>query len=178
MDHDRQQGDLLIRPWREGDAPGLHRAVRASLTVMSEWLPWAHGGYGLRDAEAWVAYSLDAWAEGSAFPMAIVNARTGEILGGTGLSEVDRATGTANLGYWVCARHHGRGIATRAAALAADLGLTALGLRRIEVRVLPGNAASLRVARKLGARHEGLATARVRYGAGWADAEVFVIARG
>jgi RimJ/RimL family protein N-acetyltransferase len=178
MDHDRQQGDLLIRPWRAGDAPGLHRAVRASLTVMSEWLPWAHGGYGLREAEAWVAYSLGAWADGTAFPMAIVNARTGEILGGTGFSDVDRANATANLGYWVSARHHGQGIATRAAALAADIGFTDLALRRIEVRVLPGNAASLRVAHKLGARPEGLARASVRHGEAWVDAEVFALERG
>ena len=68
--------------------------------------------------------------------------------------------------------------AATAAALAADIGFTDLGLRRIEVRVLPGNAASLRVARKLGARPEGLARASVRHGDAWVDAELFALERG
>lgn len=68
-----------------------------------------------------------------------------------------RASGTeAALGYWLVPAARGAGLAGTAARLLCDYGFGTLGLRRIELEIRPGNAASHPVAERLGAVHEGL----------------------
>ena len=50
----------------------------------------------------------------------------------------------------------GRGIATRAARLAAEFGVRWVNLLRAEIVVAVGNKPSLRVAEKCGAKREGV----------------------
>ena len=75
------------------------------------------------------------------------------IVGGV---ELQRLGGDdVNLSYWVAAAWRGRGIATRAAAMALDYAATAMAAKRAVIKVLEGNAASLAVARHLAARQVG-----------------------
>ena len=147
-------GGIAIRPLAPGDAPALHAAVRGSLASLSQWFPWAHPGYALADAESRIAHCLAARGNGEEFAFGIF-AADGELLGCTGLNQVDRAHRSANLGYWVGEAHRGRGMATNAAARVAAIGFGELGLVRIEIVTLPDNLASQRVAGKLGAVREG-----------------------
>lgn len=142
---------IAVRPFVADDAASLHRAVRASLGSLSYWLPWCHPDYSLDDARQWVAQCAAGWARGTAFAMGIFDA-SGEVLGGVGLSEVDRAARTANLGYWVGDAHRGRGVATAAARRAARIAFDELGLARLTIAALSHNVASQRVATRLGAR--------------------------
>lgn len=145
---------VQIRPWRMEDADTLHRLVRTSHASLSAWLPWCHADYGLEDARSWIEYSLAGWQARNAFPFAVVDGDDQTLLGSAGLSRLDIAQGIANLGYWVGAPFVGQGIATGTARQVVRFGFDDLGLRRILVRVLPGNHASLGVARKLGAKYE------------------------
>lgn len=58
------------------------------------------------------------------------------------------------IGYRLARASWGQGYATEAARLARDHAFDALGLRRVIALVDPGNKASIRVAEKLGMRHE------------------------
>ncbi|MFT3896563.1 MAG: GNAT family N-acetyltransferase [Thermomonas sp.] len=145
---------FLLRPLAAGDAAALHAAVRDSIASLSRWFPWAHAGYALSDAEARVAHCTAARARGEEFAFGIFDA-DGELLGCVGLNQVNRAHRSANLGYWIGEAHRGHGLATDAARQVAATGFGELGLVRIEVVALPGNAASQRVAEKLGATREG-----------------------
>ena len=80
---------------------------------------------------------------------------TGRYLGSCGLCPVEREHATAGLGFWVRTSDTGRGVATAAARLVADAGFEHLGLNRIELLIAVDNAASRRVAEKLGAAYEG-----------------------
>ena len=145
---------MRIRPWQAEDADALHRLVRDSHASLSRWLPWCHPDYGLADARSWIERSLVSWQARSAFPFAVVEGDAGSLLGSAGLSQFDPAQGIANLGYWVGTPFVGRGIATDAARHVVRFGFDELGLRRILVRVLADNHASLAVARKLGAQYQ------------------------
>jgi ribosomal-protein-alanine N-acetyltransferase len=59
------------------------------------------------------------------------------------------------VGYWVDRAVAGRGVTPTAVALVAD-EVFGRGLHRLEINIRPENAASLRVAEKLGAQREGL----------------------
>ena len=167
---------MEIRPFAAGDAPALHAAVRASIASLSYWFPWCRENYSLADAEARVEACIAAWRDGSEHPFAIFE--DGRLLGCVGLNRIDRGAHSANLGYWIGEAHRGRGLATRAAAWAADYGFRELGLGRIEIVALPQNVASLRVAEKLGAVREGLVPGRIEFQGHPADAVLFRLSPG
>lgn len=172
-----QQNDIVVRPLAADDTSSLYRAVRSSVASLSYWLPWCHADYSLADAEKWVAHCLASWEQQSEFPLGVFNV-AGELLGGTGLTHVDRGHNLANIGYWVGDAHRGRGVATVAARLAAQLGFDALGFTRLEIVVLPQNHASQRVAEKLGAMREAEARNRVLFQGRPATAIVYSLVPG
>ena len=145
---------FLVRPLSAGDAPALDTAVRASIASLSHWFPWAHAGYALPDAEARIAHCIAARGRGDEFAFGVFDGD--RLLGCVGLNRIERAHRCANLGYWIGEAHRGRGIATEAARQVAATGFCELGLVRIEIATLADNAASQRVAAKLGAVREGL----------------------
>ena len=100
----------------------------------------------------------------------------GSLLGGGGLSKIDRTHRVANLGYWVRSDSVRHGIATQAARQMAEYGIRDLGFKRLEIVVLPENDASIRVAQKLGAIDEGIVAGKAQLGGHWVDARVFSLA--
>lgn len=85
---------------------------------------------------------------------------------------------TGVIGYWVDQRHAGRGIAPMAVALLADWALTDFtgpALHRVEIALLPENERSRRVARKLGARFEGVRERYMYVNGRWRDHETYAL---
>lgn len=150
-----RDGELLLRPLVPADVQALVATVRGSLDTLSPWLPWCHAGYGEADARTWVAHVATAWDDGSGYAFGIFDTGAGALLGGSGLSRVDRAAGSANLGYWVAAAHCRRRVATRAARLVTGWAPAALGLSRAEILTAVDNHASRCVAARLGATRIG-----------------------
>ena len=147
---------VVLRPPHDEDAEAVCEAVRESVAEVGAWLAWCHPRYEVDEALAWVRRSRRARARGEECAFLITDAVTGAVLGGCGLNQVDPTNRRANLGYWVRTTATGRGAATEAARLAAEFGLTVLGLGRLEIVVAVGNRASQRVAEKLGAVLEGV----------------------
>jgi RimJ/RimL family protein N-acetyltransferase len=174
----RQDGDILVRPLSLDDAPALHQAVRNSISSLSQWLPWCHAAYSLSDAEGWVAHCVDAWERRAEFPLGIFSSKSGEVLGGAGLNHINHVHRSANLGYWVGEPHCGKGVATRAAALAAAIGFEDLEFVRLEIVTLSRNLASRRVAAKLGATCEAEARNRLMFQGKPATAVVYSLIPG
>ncbi len=163
---------VVIRAMTRDDVDALHEAVRSSMQELSEWLPWCHPGYSREDARRWVDFGLDCWLRGSEFPMGVFD-ESGRLLGGVGLSKIDRVNRIANLGYWVRTDVMRSGVATEAARQMMEYGLRELGFKRIEIVVLPDNLASIRVAQKLGAVDEGIVEAKAEVFDELVDARVF-----
>lgn len=169
----RSAEGVRIRPYRETDVGPLFEAVRASIEELAAWLAWAQGGYERSDARSWVESRSEAWANGDAYSFVVESVDDERFLGGVDLNQVHEPVRMANLGYWVRTDATGDGVATTAARLAAEFGFDTLGLQRIELTVPIGNAASARVAEKLGARREGVLRHRLRLHGEPADAVLF-----
>ena len=163
---------VRIRPWAMEDAEALHRLVQASRAELSPWLAWCRAGYTPADAEEWIAHSTQAWATRTGFPFAVVDGEDG-LVGGTGLNQLNLEPRSANLGYWIGSAFTGRSIAREAARQATRFGFDEIGLQRIEIRVLPGNTGSLKVAEALGATREGIARHGILDGGTPRDAVLF-----
>jgi [ribosomal protein S5]-alanine N-acetyltransferase len=168
-------GDLLLRPWRRGDAAGVVRAW-ADPGIL-RWGRYGAVVPGLENVEQWVDWNHDQWHFGQRAGFAVC-ATGGELVGSIVLRGYAGSTGdagqhgdTGEAGYWIVPEWRGRG--------AAALGLGALsgwafsptdagglGLRRIELRHSVANPASCRVATKAGYAHEGTLRGSMRYADG------------
>jgi RimJ/RimL family protein N-acetyltransferase len=149
-------GVVRIRRPRPDDAAAVYAAVDASRAALQQWMPWATPDYGLTDAQAWIALAAGDWPRGTLCPFVIEDVAGGELLGACGIDLVDAADRTHKLGYWVRSDRTGRGIARRAARLAAVYAFEHLDAERIEILVATANARSLAVAEALGAVREGV----------------------
>jgi RimJ/RimL family protein N-acetyltransferase len=154
-------GHVCIRPFLPADAGPLYEATRDSLEELCSWMVWCHPNYSLADSAAFVSKSARQLAVGERFSFAIIHRASGDFLGSVGLSAIDSTHCFANLGYWVRSNWTNRGIGFHAASLAARFAFEDLRLQRLELIIPLGNVASECVARKLGARFEGILRKRI-----------------
>ncbi|MGC9670839.1 GNAT family N-acetyltransferase [Planosporangium sp. 12N6] len=136
---------LRLTAVRPGDVEDLHAmfataaahmASAGALPAPAETRTWVHRRMAVEREHGLVWYVLR-------------DRRTGELIGNCGLFA--RRTGVAEpeLGYEVVHAHREQGYATEAAR-AVLVEADASGIPRVWVTVRPGNAASLRVAAKIG----------------------------
>ncbi len=177
VSREMDDGVVMLRPPTEGDIDEIFAAVRESLAEVMPWMAWCHPDYQPVETAEWVRSTQQAWANDTEYPFSIVDCASGAMLGTCGLNAIDRLNRWANLGYWVRTSATGRGVATRAATLAAGFAFRELGLDRIEILVASENAASRRVAGNLGAVREGVLRRRLRVGDISYDAVVFSLIR-
>lgn len=144
-----------IRRFHERDTEDFYHAVCDSIDTVYPWMPWCKPDYSLRDSADWVGSREFLWGAGLDYSFLIFSVNNDRILGGVSLNQIVKEHRVANLGYWVRGGETGKGYATAAARLTLDFGFGEMGLNRIEIHIAPKNQASIRVAQKLGALHEG-----------------------
>lgn len=169
---------LVLRPFRRRDVDSLVEAVMASLPDLIRWLPWAHQRYDRADAAAFIRESIAAWREGRAFDFCI--RQPGDPrrhLGNVSVWPISRQGHTGEVGYWVRSDETGRGICTQAAARVLQIGFEELGMHKITLRIAVGNAASDRIAEKLGFTQEGVLRQELRINGVWVDHSLWGLLR-
>jgi RimJ/RimL family protein N-acetyltransferase len=163
--------ELLLRPFHLTDAAQLYCAVKESLQELKPWMSWATDTYNEFSAQEYITVARARWSEGTFYAFAITQGN--EILGACTLSSLHSIYHFCNLGYWVRTSRHGRGIAGRAAKLAARFAFEQLGIIRVEIVVALKNRASIRVAEKIGAHDEGILLNRMVIGKSIYDAHMY-----
>ena len=172
-----REGGVELRPLRRSDA----RAWRAVRSANIAWLtPWeathpdADGAAPPPTFGQMVrSFSREARA-GRMLPFAVL--LDGVLVGQLTVSGIAWGSlRSAHAGYWVDRRVAGRGVIPTALALAVDHCFFTVGLHRIEINIRPENAASLRVAHKLGFRPEGLRPRYLHIDGAWRDHASFAL---
>jgi RimJ/RimL family protein N-acetyltransferase len=151
---------LLLRAWQESDAADVFRAAQDPLIQRWTLIPVPY----LRDHADWFVgqYTRSAWMTESAAPLGVFDARSGELLGASGLTELDRGAGTASLGTWVAPWARGRAVAERSGRAVAHWCFEVLKLRRLSWIVEVGNHASRLIAERIGFSFDGVVRASQR----------------
>jgi ribosomal-protein-alanine N-acetyltransferase len=102
----------------------------------------------------------------------------GQLVGGVTVSQIRRGVSqTCSLGYWMGARHAGRGHMTAAVKALAPFVFDTLKLRRVEAACLAHNAASIRLLEKTGFRREGYAREYLCIDGRWQDHLLYALLR-
>ena len=165
---------VVVRPLRKSDS-------QAWLTLREHnrvWLrPWEATVPGGRNPTvsfaAYLRSEHRARRNRTGIPMVIEVG--GVLLGRVAVTRIEwGAEAGGSLGYWVAESAAGKGFAPTAVALLAEYAFQE-GLHRLEIAVRPENAASLRVAQKLGFRDEGLRRQYLHIDGAWRDHRIFAL---
>ncbi|MFO0583551.1 MAG: GNAT family N-acetyltransferase [Anaeromyxobacter sp.] len=141
---------LRLRRLGPADAEDLKAAIDSSIDHVRPWVPWSFDHpMPLDQVRAYLAGSVADWEAGRAFRWAILDAATGEHLGGVSLHP-RVGPGAIEAGYWLRRSATGKGFATEAARAAVDAAFEMPGLERVEMKVDVENAPSIAVPRRLG----------------------------
>ena len=108
------------------------------------------------------------------YDWAVVEKATGLVVGRVGFRQGEDPR-DASLWYLMRPDRQGRGYAVEAARLAMKFGFRELALHRMWVDVDPENVASIRVAEKLGMRHEALHLENVFVKGAWRGTAILAI---
>jgi ribosomal-protein-serine acetyltransferase len=154
-------GKIALSPHKMKYVKATYEAIKESIKELSVWLLFAHNSYSVKETRAYLKTRPVEWKKGNAYEFAIFDAKDATMIGGCGLNGINKIDKCANLGYWVRSGHTGKGVAPAAALLLAKWGFEVLKLQRIEIVVAVGNARSLRVAEKVGAKREGILRNRI-----------------
>jgi len=148
-------GRQHLRAWQPGDADAVHAACQDPDVQRWTSVP---SPYTREDARVFVEEVSPAeWDAGTGAHFAVLDATTASLLASVGLLGINRRRLLAELGYWCAPQARGRGVVTQAATVLCRWGFAELGLQRIAWTAQLDNAASWRVAQKIGFRHEGIA---------------------
>jgi ribosomal-protein-alanine N-acetyltransferase len=142
---------LQLRPFVEADIATWARLLYADPEV-TRYLPGSDAS-PLERTQRFYQFVTGHWARHGFGIWAVVERASGELLGQCGLSSVDELQ-TVELDYSLARAAWGRGLASEAARAAVRHAFVTLELPELIALVMAGNAASIRVAERLGFRYE------------------------
>lgn len=139
---------LLVRELEPEDADRLYE--NHAEEKVKKWFP--NESYAdMDEAKGAIRFFRDC-VEGDHLPfvLAIQLKETGELIGDTGVSEVDGQPEAVEIGYQICEKYSGRGLATEALKAMTGFSFAKFGATVSYGRVVHGNGASARVLEKAG----------------------------
>lgn len=161
---------LILQRFVRRDAPTLDDAIRASLTDLNQWLPWARMDYASGDTSAFIRDSIQAWKEDRAWDYSIrFKTEPGRHVGNVSLWTVSKLGKIGEIGYWVRSDETSKGICTEAVDCVLGEAYGAMGYHKVVLRIAIGNQASDRVAEKLGFTKEGILREELLIRGNWVD---------
>jgi len=145
--------DVVLRPWADADAGAL--VVAWADPEVRRWTA-VPAAADLEAARRWIAGWDDRRRRRLALDLVAVDPGDGRVLGEVGLSSFDDGRSAARIGWWTTPDERGRGVATAmVSAVTAWAHDGPLGLRTLVAEVVPANAPSIAVARRVGYRLVG-----------------------
>lgn len=142
----------FLRPIPEVSPDTLFEAIDESRTALERFMPFATDRKSIHE---FVDRTRENHELGVALELAVFEQKSGALCGVVGLNRFDPFTPKVNLGYWVRSSLTGRGLATDAVLVAAQVAREDLALARLDAAVAVDNLASQQVLRKSGFIEEG-----------------------
>lgn len=116
------------------------------------------------------------WRTDKAYGFCILDRASEQVIGRVNLNQIVRGVFyNAYVGYWIDTQFAGRGLMTEALRLAIAAAFGPVGLHRVQAAIIPRNAPSIAVARKVGFREEGHAARYLKIAGHWEDHTLFAI---
>lgn len=145
---------LLLRSFREEDAPALFQAIDANRAHLRPWLNWVDA---TTKPEHSVKFIQDSHAqqhhqEGLALGIFLNDA----IIGCIGMHHWEQNLKRSQMGYWIAKDQQGKGIMQSCCERFTGFLFERLGLNKIELHFVRDNTRSAALAKRLGYTVEGV----------------------
>lgn len=163
-----------LRPWRLTDVPAFVALQNANRDHLLPWMPWAETPATEHDVAQRVLRFHGAFSRGEEFFYGVF--LDGAPIGGAGL-HLRVGPRAAEIGYWIAAKHQGKGLVTEFVRALAWVGLELHDYDRVEIRMDPTNARSAAVPARLGFDHEATLPRRATALEGLHDVQVWSLYR-
>jgi len=173
---------MLLRAFRPTDIAEFARVAEASREAWKAWTPAHDPDLTERELfERELYRGMEGARLGTHLRLAGF-ADDGALVGMFSLNEIVRgAFHSAHAGWQVSADRMGRGFATEGVRGLVGVAFAAppsgLGLHRVQANIMPSNVRSLRVAEKVGFRHEGHAERYLQIAGRWEDHVMLALTR-
>lgn len=147
---------LILRPLKDSDEKSLIENIN-NINV-SKWLLVVPYPYTKKDAKWWINKVKSQWRkkEKEDYNFGIELKSEKKIIGGIGLSSVNKFQGDASLGYWLGENYWKKKYGSEALDVLLKFAFSKLKLRRIHADVFKGNPSSGKLLEKFGFQKEGL----------------------
>ena len=159
----RVDDDVVLVPLRREHAAALAALIEENRERLERWFPWTATSRSVADVERFAAWVEERTIDGEREAYVIVAA--GKVAGSIDLHDIECGRTFARIGYWLAARHGGRGVMT-AAVRALARHAFASGIARLEIVAAAANGASRAVAERAGFAYAGELADGVPTGAG------------
>lgn len=163
----------MLRPLRPDDFDDWREVRRRNEEWLTKWEPRRLPGQPdvVEDAQAFAARCSARDRErqlGTAYGLGVFV--DGTLAGEMNLSSIQRgAFQSCYVGYWIDEVEAGQGYTPEALVVALRFAFEELHLHRVQVAIVPRNAASRRVVEKLELRDEGTALRYLEINGNWED---------
>lgn len=141
---------LILRAPIPSDATALNAATRASLPELKRWMAWAQKPPTLAETHKLCCEAAEKFCQGTDLMLLLFAKETGELIGSSGLHQIDWGVPRFEIGYWVATHHAGNGFITEAVQAIDRFAFKVLGAARVEIRSNHRNVRSRRVAERAG----------------------------
>jgi RimJ/RimL family protein N-acetyltransferase len=150
--------EFVLRSYQPGDGASLSEAVSTSYDHLKTFMTWATPDQGVELSEQLCREFRARWLLATEFFVSIWERDGSRLLGGGGyhLREGALELRNAEIGMWIRASAAHRGLGTRVLGALLDWGFSEWPWLRLSWRCSAANAASQRVAEKVGLRREGV----------------------
>lgn len=144
---------LQLRAMSVKDASDMYDyARRFDVTRYLLWEPHGDRTY----TEHYLSYLERLYRVGEFYDWALVDRKSGHMIGTCGFTRIDLFNRSAEIGYVLNPAYWGRGLACEAVRAVLEFGFCRLSLHRIDAHFMVDNEQSRRVAEKCGMHFEGV----------------------
>lgn len=145
---------IRVAPICTSHAAELASLVQANIGHLQTFLPQVNGLATMAAAEQHLDYAIKAAEEGELLEWHIYDGDS--LCGAVRVNHIEEGNHKAAIAYYLGAGRQGRGLATSSVRAVLGYCFMTLGFNRIELKCASTNAASQRVAERLGFSREGL----------------------
>lgn len=164
---------VMLRPLTVADFSQWQEVRRRNVDWLTKWEPMRVSGQPdvVEDREAFAVRCSARQRErqlGTGYGFGIF--AEGDFAGEINLSSVQRGPFQSSyVGYWIDEKRAGAGYVPESLVVLARYAFEELRLHRIQIAIIPRNAASRRVVEKLNIRNEGVAERYLEINGEWED---------
>jgi ribosomal-protein-alanine N-acetyltransferase len=167
---------LILRPFEKFDYENWKQAYEMLRPAQNDWDegPWKDSELTSKKFNSFLKNQKQLCDKDHFYTYGIFRKDDGVLLGTLHFMDVSRAIfQNAYLGYRIFNNYWNQGYATEACKGALEIAFKELKLHRVEAGIEPANKSSIRVAKKIGLRKEGLSQKRLLVNGKWKDMQIF-----